>query len=81
MNAISVIQRTSDNPASAQSPDDMQTHLRNMLALHFDPEHGSRYWLRRQKILGIDVLQEVKDVEDLRKLGPMDERTTFPLSL
>jgi len=81
MNAISVIQRTSDNPASVQLADDLQTHLRNMLALHFDPEHGSRYWLRRQKIIGIDVLQEVKEVEDLRKLGPMDDGSLRGISV
>jgi hypothetical protein len=73
MNAVSVIQRTSAKPVPVRVPVDLETHLRNMLALHFDPERGSRYWLRRQKMIGIDVLQEVKRMEDLQKLGPMND--------
>ena len=73
MKVVSVPRSKSGELVSAQSPDNMQIHLRNILALHFDPENGSPYWLRRQKMIGIDVLQEVKDVEDLCKLGPMED--------
>jgi len=59
----------------------MQTHLRNILSLHFHPEHGSPYWLRRQTELGIDVASEVKEVDDLWKLGLMDDESLRGLSV
>jgi len=81
MKVVSVPRSESHEPVSAQSPDDMRTHLRNILALHFDPENGSPYWLRRQKMVGIDVPREVKDVEDLWKLGPMDDGSLRGISV
>jgi len=44
--------------------------LRQLLALHFHPEHGSEYWLRRQEQLGWDVRDRVRTLEDLWLLGP-----------
>jgi hypothetical protein len=44
--------------------------LRDLLALHFHPEHGSRYWLRRQETLGWDVRDRVRSLDDLWQLGP-----------
>lgn len=81
MNAVSAIQSASATPASVSIADDLQRHLRNMLALHFDPEQGSRYWLRRQRMIGIDVLQEVKDLADLQKLGPMNDESLRGVSV
>ncbi len=55
--------------------------LRELLALHFHPDHGSRYWLRRQDRLGWDVRDRVRTVDDLWLLGPtpLDDLRRFPL--
>lgn len=51
----------------------MNAHLiASVLALHFDPEQGSPYWLERQRQLGIDVRQEIRSREEFHRLGPMD---------
>jgi hypothetical protein len=55
--------------------------LRNLLALHLHPEHGSRYWLRRQDQLGFDVRDRVRTLDDLYLLGPtpLPDLRRFPL--
>jgi hypothetical protein len=55
--------------------------LRELLALHFHPEHGSEYWLRRQELLGWDVRDRVRTLEDLWLLGPtpLADLRRFPL--
>ena len=45
--------------------------LRDLLQLHFHPELGSAYWLQRQELLGWDVRDRVRSLEDLWLLGPM----------
>lgn len=47
-------------------------HIRTVLALHFDPNQGSPYWLERQHQLGFDVCREIRSCEDFHRLGPMD---------
>jgi hypothetical protein len=54
-----------ENPAT---PDD---RLHDVLGLHFHPEWGSSYWLRRQAELGWDVRDRVRTPDDLWLLGPM----------
>jgi hypothetical protein len=44
--------------------------LGDLLALHFHPELGSRYWLRRQEQLGWSVCDRVRTLADLWLLGP-----------
>jgi len=55
--------------------------LRELLALHFHPDHGSEYWLRRQEKLGWDVRDRVRTLDDLWLLGPtsMADLRCFPL--
>jgi thienamycin biosynthesis protein ThnN len=55
--------------------------LRELLALHFHPEHGSKYWLRRQEQLGWNVRDRVRTHEDLWLLGPtpLSDLREFPL--
>jgi hypothetical protein len=48
-------------------------HICSILAVHFDPAGGSPYWLDRQNTLGIDVRQEIRSVNELHRLGVMDE--------
>jgi hypothetical protein len=45
--------------------------LRDLLRLHFHPEWGSSYWLRRQEQLGWSVCDRVRTLDDLLLLGPM----------
>jgi hypothetical protein len=47
--------------------------IAQVLAIHFDPDGGTPYWLERQDELGIDVRADVRSPADLMKLGPMDE--------
>lgn len=47
--------------------------LRHIISIHFDPDSGSPYWLRRQQELRIDAREEVHTLDDLKKLGPMPE--------
>jgi hypothetical protein len=44
--------------------------LRDVLALHFHAELGSRYWLLREEALGWNVCDRVRTVDDLWLLGP-----------
>ena len=55
--------------------------LRELLALHFHPDHGSRYWLRRQDVLGWQVLDRVRRLDDLWSLGPTppDDLRRYPV--
>jgi hypothetical protein len=55
--------------------------LHEVLALHFHPEWGSSYWLRRQEQLGWDVRDRVRSLDDLWLLGPMPlaDLRTFPV--
>lgn len=55
--------------------------LRELLALHFHPEHGSAYWLQRQARLGWDVRDRVRSLDDLWLLGPTPpgDLRRFPL--
>ncbi len=46
--------------------------VQQIVDLHFHPEHGSLFWLRRQQSLGFDVRDQVRSVADLQLLGTMD---------
>jgi thienamycin biosynthesis protein ThnN len=63
---------------AAESRDD---RLCELLALHFHPERGSEYWLRRQELLGWDVRDRVRTRDDLWLLGPtpLADLRGFPL--
>ena len=44
--------------------------LRELIRIHFHPEFGSAYWLRRQDRLGFQVADRVRCLQDLHWLGP-----------
>lgn len=48
-------------------------HVRRIIAIHFDPDQGAPYWLKRERSLGIDARGEIRTLKDLDRLGPMDE--------
>jgi hypothetical protein len=60
---------------------DTDPRLRGLLGLHFHPDHGSRYWLRRQEALGWRVCDRVRTLDDLWLLGPtpLDDLRRFPV--
>ena len=60
---------------------DRDQRLRELLALHFQPRHGSRYWLRRQENLGWPVCERIRCHDDLWLLGPTpcEDLRRFPL--
>ena len=47
-------------------------HIAKILAVHFDPDSGTPFWLDRQRALGIDVCREIRCPEAFHLLGPMD---------
>lgn len=47
--------------------------LRSVIAVHFNPESGSKYWLDKEKTLGINAGKDINTIEDLKILGSMDE--------
>ncbi len=47
--------------------------LPTIIAIHFDPDHGARYWLNKENELGIKAIDEIKTLDDLKVLGPMSE--------
>jgi hypothetical protein len=61
--------RTRQRPCPRQTHE-RDDHLRELLGLHFHERYGSRYWLARQERLGLDVLDRVRCLDDLRLLGP-----------
>lgn len=81
MKAVTAVQGEHSRPAQHEFADALQKQLRRVIELHFNPETGSPYWLRRQKILGIDVLDEVRGLDDLYKLGRMDDASLRGVSV
>lgn len=53
------------------SVETMTERLRRVVAVHFDPEGGSAFWLDRAAALGVDALRDVRCIEDLARLGEM----------
>ncbi len=55
--------------------------LRDLMMLHFHPEWGSAYWLKRQAQLGWDVRDRVRTHDDLWLLGstPLADLQRFPV--
>jgi hypothetical protein len=49
---------------------DADLRLRDVLGLHFHPQHGSPYWLERQERLGWAACDRIRTRNDLWLLGP-----------
>ncbi len=52
----------------------VEKRLREVLAIHFDPERGAPFWLRRARALGFDPRTDVSCVADLARLGVLDPK-------
>ncbi len=46
--------------------------VRRIIAIHFHPQTGAPYWLARQKILGINAIEEIQTIADLDRFGAME---------
>lgn len=46
--------------------------LRHVVSIHFDPRHGTPYWMERARALRLDPLRDLRDLEDLAVLGHFD---------
>jgi hypothetical protein len=59
----------------------VEERLAAVLATHFDPRWGSRFWLERAAGLGFDPRRELRRVADLARLGPtpLEELATRPV--
>jgi thienamycin biosynthesis protein ThnN len=70
----------SDRPALAPA-ESLAERVCELMALHFHPRHGSRYWLRREESLGWNVRDRVRGPDDLWLLGatPTQDLRRFPL--
>ncbi len=55
--------------------------LQIVVSRHFDPDHGSQYWLDRERELGINAIKEINTLDDLTILGPMceDDLRKYPI--
>jgi thienamycin biosynthesis protein ThnN len=52
-----------------------------VISIHFDPHHGTPYWLNKEIELGIKAVEEIKTLNDLKILGPMceDDLRKYPI--
>ena len=59
----------------------VEERLAAVLAAHFDPRWGSRFWLERAAGLGFDPRRELRGIADLARLGPtpLEELATRPV--
>jgi len=66
----------------AVATEDVAARLRRVVACHFDPAGGSRFWLDRQAQLGIDARRQITEIADLAMLGEMsaDDLSRRPLA-
>lgn len=52
--------------------DTVAQRLMRIIDLHFDEANGSPYWIEKAAELGIDARRQIRSIEDLPLLGPMN---------
>lgn len=50
----------------------LDARVRQIIAIHFDLDGGTPYWLEKAARLQINAVKEIRTVNDLAKLGPME---------
>ena len=60
-------------PKVAEAREQLDAHVREIVAWHFDPETGCPFWLKWAEDAGWDPRQEVQDFADLSKFGLFDD--------
>jgi hypothetical protein len=79
MEVTAMLLTSQEHPGpQAKIPDE---RLRELLARHFHPRHGSSYWLRRQEALEWEVGDRIRCLDDLWLLGPtpLEDLRRFPI--
>jgi hypothetical protein len=56
-----------------QARDQLDAHVREIVAWHFSPDTGCPFWLDFATKLGFDPRQEIRTFDDLRKLPPFED--------
>jgi phenylacetate-coenzyme A ligase PaaK-like adenylate-forming protein len=56
-----------------QAREELDAHVREIVAWHFDPATGTPFWLDRAKTLGFDPRKEIKGFDDLKKFGLFED--------
>jgi phenylacetate-coenzyme A ligase PaaK-like adenylate-forming protein len=51
----------------------LDAHVRDIIAWHFNPETGTPFWLEKASELGLDPRKQVKRFEDLQLFGEFDD--------
>lgn len=74
MSSTATTNPTAANPAAvAKAREQLDAHVRDMIAWHFDPEKGTPFWLDKVKELGFDPRKEVRNFDDLKKFGLFED--------
>jgi phenylacetate-coenzyme A ligase PaaK-like adenylate-forming protein len=56
-----------------QAREQLDAHVREIVAWHFNPETGTPFWLERSKTLGFDPRKDVHGFDDLKKFGLFED--------
>ncbi len=56
-----------------QAREQLDAHVREIVAWHFNPQTGPPFWLERVKTLGFDPRKEVHGFNDLKKFGLFED--------
>jgi phenylacetate-coenzyme A ligase PaaK-like adenylate-forming protein len=56
-----------------QAREQLDVHVREIVAWHFDPDKGSPFWLDKAKTLNFDPRRDVKGFDDLKKFGLFED--------
>jgi phenylacetate-coenzyme A ligase PaaK-like adenylate-forming protein len=56
-----------------QAREQLEAHVREVVAWHFSPDTGTPFWLERAKTLGFDPRRDVKCFDDLKKFGLFED--------
>ncbi len=58
---------------SEQAKEQLDAHVRETVAWHFNPETGTPFWLEKEKELGFDPRKEIQSFDDLSKFPLFDD--------
>src|SRR5207237_8152509 len=56
-----------------QAREQLDAHVREIVAWHFNPETGAPFWLERAKTLGFDPRKRVNGFDELKKFGLFED--------
>jgi len=65
--------KTSSPESIRQAREKLDSHLREIVAWHFDPQTGTPCWLERASSLGFDPRKDVRGFDDLKKFGLFED--------